>query len=83
MYSKALSRGLGTDRSDDAVPSCSTFSNNRSAIDITHVHVYGEALNVSGVLKKIGESEWNLWVWLVAAVSRRWVWLVSGIYGCG
>ena len=50
MYSKALSRGLGTDRSDDAVPSCSTVSNNRSAIDITDV--YGEALNVSGLLKK-------------------------------
>ena len=31
------------------------------------------------------ESGWNVWVWLVGAVSRRWVWLVrvSGIYGCG
>ena len=28
------------------------------------------------------ESGWNLWVWLVGAVSRRWVLLV-GIYGYG
>ena len=31
------------------------------------------------------ESGWNVWVWLVGAVSRRWVWLVGvgEIYGCG
>ena len=30
-------------------------------------------------------SRWNLWVWLVAVVSRRQEWLVGvgGIYGCG
>ena len=33
----------------------------------------------------IVESGWNVWVWLVGAVSRRWVWVVGvdGIYGCG
>ena len=31
------------------------------------------------------ESGWNVWVWLVGAVSRRQVWIVGvgGIYGCG
>ena len=30
-------------------------------------------------------SGWNVWVWLVGAVSRRRVWLVGvgGMYGCG
>ena len=32
----------------------------------------------------IVESGWNVWVWLVVAISRREAWVVGvdGIYGC-
>ena len=51
----------------------------------SHIHTFYPlstiVIQICTSSKKIVESGWNVWVWLVGVVSKRRVWLAGG--GCG